>query len=143
MACRDKSQASAMLSELHANALVFGFAFKRWHYVLSKATDGLAMIQALSAILIVGPMNASCNKKEEALELVYEICPHIQFEHFIANSSILEVFEGEKFVHVVDLGMTLGLPHGHQWHRLIQSLASHIEKPPCHLRNNCGWLVYR
>lgn len=69
-------------------------------------------------------METSSEKEEEALGLVYEICPHIQFSHFVANSSMLEALEGESFVHVIDLGMTLGLPHGHQWQHLIQKLAS-------------------
>ncbi|KAF5957339.1 hypothetical protein HYC85_004564 [Camellia sinensis] len=73
-------------------------------------------------------------KKEEALHLVYEICPHIQFGHFVANSTILEAFEGENNVHVVDLGMTLGLPHGYQWRRLIQSLANRAGLRPARLR---------
>ncbi|KAF3974370.1 hypothetical protein CMV_002290 [Castanea mollissima] len=30
------------------------------------------------------------NKKEEALSLVFENCPHIQFVHFVANETILE-----------------------------------------------------
>ncbi|KAJ6672283.1 hypothetical protein OIU85_013613 [Salix viminalis] len=69
-------------------------------------------------------------KEEEALRLVYEICPHIRCGHFVANNAILEAFEGESSVHAVDLGMTLGLTHGHQWRLLIQSLAEHAGKPP-------------
>ncbi|KAJ6748457.1 hypothetical protein OIU79_029546 [Salix purpurea] len=77
--------------------------------------------------------NGHCFRQEgrrEALRLVYEICPHIRFGHFVANNAILEAFEGESPVHVVDLGMTLGLTHGHQWRLLIQSLAEHAGKPP-------------
>ncbi|KAJ6764179.1 hypothetical protein OIU74_023120 [Salix koriyanagi] len=77
---------------------------------------------------------ASDQKEEEALRLVYEICPHIRFGHFVANNDILEAFEGESSVHVVDLGMILGLTHGHQWRLLIQSLAEHAGKPPNRLR---------
>ncbi|KAL0004435.1 hypothetical protein SO802_011996 [Lithocarpus litseifolius] len=54
--------------------------------------------------------------------------------HFVANASILEAFEGESSVHVVDLGMTLGLPHGHQWRKLIQSLANRKGTPVSCLR---------
>ena len=39
----------------------------------------------------------------------------------MANASILEAFEGESLVHVVDLGMTMGLAHGQQWRKLIDS----------------------
>ncbi|GLT86590.1 hypothetical protein SLE2022_047220 [Rubroshorea leprosula] len=74
------------------------------------------------------------SEKDATLRLVYEICPQIQFGHFVVNASILEAFEGESFVHVVDLGMTLGLPHGHQWRDLMHSLANRTGKPPKRLR---------
>lgn len=142
VACRDKSHASALLSELRANALVFGSSFQRVASCFVQGlTDRLALVQPLGAVGSFAPamsMNimdiaGSC-EKEEALRLVYEICPHIQFGHFVANSSILEAFEGESFVHVVDLGMTLGLPRGHQWCQLIESLANRTGRPLCRLR---------
>lgn len=128
VACRDRSHASLLLSELRANALVFGSAFQRVASCFVQGlADRLAMVQPLGTVGHVSPkmniMDTASEKKEEALRLVYEICPYIQFGHFVANSAILEAFEGERLVHVVDLGMTLGLPHGHQWHNLIRSLA--------------------
>ncbi|KAJ7956091.1 DELLA protein [Quillaja saponaria] len=99
--------------------------------------DRLSLILPLGAVGFVAPMNImddASEKKEEALHLVYENCPHIQFGHFVANYTILEAFEGESSVHVVDLGMTLGLPHGHQWRGLIQSLANRAGQPVRRLR---------
>ncbi|KAK7265586.1 hypothetical protein RJT34_33207 [Clitoria ternatea] len=136
VACRDKSHASILLSELKANALVFGSSFQR---VASCFVQGL--IERLTLIQPVGHdgvmqpmmniMDASSEEMEEAFRLVYEICPHIQFGHFVANATVLEAFEGESFIHVVDLGMTLGLPRGHQWRGLIHSLA-HRAGPRVH-----------
>ncbi|CAN4087935.1 unnamed protein product [Withania somnifera] len=124
VACRDKSRASVLLSELRATALVFGTSFQRVASCFMQGlADRLALVQPLGTV-----------EKEEALRLLYEICPHIQFGHFVANYSILEAFEGESFIHVVDLGMSLGLPHGHQWRRLIQSLANRPGQPPRRLR---------
>lgn len=139
VACRDKSHASTLLSELRRNALVFGSSFQRVASCFVQGlADRLSLVQPLGTVgftaSMMNIMDISSDKKEEALSLVYEICPHIQFGHFVANSSILEAFEGESFVHVVDLGMTLGLPHGHQWRQLIQSLASRAGKPPRRLR---------
>lgn len=136
VACRDRSHASLLLSELRANALVFGSSFQRVASCFVQGlADRLALVQPLGTLGYIGPpkmniMDTASEKKEEALRLVYEICPYIQFGHFVANSSILEAFEGERLVHVVDLGMTLGLPHGHQWHSLIQSLANRPGPPP-------------
>ncbi|KAI3499529.1 hypothetical protein L1887_35330 [Cichorium endivia] len=129
VACRDKAHASTLLAELRANALVFGSSFQRVASCFMQGlTDRLALVQPLGAVGLVAPGNKvnviASEKKEEALRLVYEVCPHIQFGHFVANFTILEAFEGESFVHVVDLGLTLGLPHGHQWRGLIESLAN-------------------
>ncbi|KAI4336281.1 hypothetical protein L6164_014825 [Bauhinia variegata] len=139
VACRDKSHASVLLSELRANALVFGSSFQRVASCFVQGlADRLALIQPVGAVGVVDPMmnimDAASEKMEEAFSLVYEICPHIQFGHFVANSTILEAFEGKSFVHVVDLGMTLGLPHGHQWRGLIQSLANRSGQPVRRLR---------
>ncbi|KDP30967.1 hypothetical protein JCGZ_11343 [Jatropha curcas] len=139
VACRDKSHASALLSELRSSALVFGSSFQRVASCFVQGlADRLSLVQPLGTVGFVVPMmnimDIASDKKEEALRLVYDICPHIQFGHFVANSSILEAFEGESFVHVVDLGMTLGLPHGHQWRHLIQSLANRAGKLPSRLR---------
>ncbi|KAK6924718.1 Transcription factor GRAS [Dillenia turbinata] len=139
VACRDKSHASSLLSELRGSALVFGSSFQRVASCFVQGlADRLALVQPLGAVGFVLPtmnlMDVASEKKEEALRLVYEICPYIQFGHFVANASILEAFEGENYVHVVDLGMTLGLPHGHQWRQLIHSLANRPGQPPRRLR---------
>ncbi|KAK9066426.1 hypothetical protein SSX86_013748 [Deinandra increscens subsp. villosa] len=129
-ACRDKVRASNLLAKLQTNALVLGSPFQRVASCFMQGlADRLAFVQPHRAVGLVTPtpnLNViDLEKKEEALRLVYEVCPHIQFGHFVANLAILEVFEGESFVHVVDLGMTLGLPHGHQWRGLLESLVNH------------------
>ncbi|XP_068664985.1 GRAS family protein RAD1-like [Aristolochia californica] len=137
VACRDRSQASVLLSELRANALVFGTSFQRVASCFVQGlADRLALLQPLGAVGVMAPATGgvSTEMKEEALCLVYEVCPHIQFGHFVANASILEAFEGENSVHVVDLGMTLGLPHGHQWRALLKSLATRAGNPPQRVR---------
>ncbi|KAG5617897.1 hypothetical protein H5410_017721 [Solanum commersonii] len=140
VACRDKSRASVLLSELRASALVFGTSFQRVASCFMQGlADRLALVQPLGTVGYVATpaMNKTdiaLEKKEEALRLLYETCPHIQFGHFVANCSILEAFEGESFIHVVDLGMSLGLPHGHQWRRLVQSLVNRPGQPPHRLR---------
>ncbi|TKY55303.1 DELLA protein DWARF8 [Spatholobus suberectus] len=129
VACRDKSHASILLSELKANALVFGSSLQRVASCFVQGlTERLHLIQPIGPVGPVPPtmniMDAASEEMEDAFRLVYELCPHIQFGHFVANSAVLEAFEGESFVHVVDLGMSLGLRHGHQWRGLIQSLAN-------------------
>nr|GMD30144.1 DELLA protein RGL1-like [Ipomoea batatas] len=151
VACRDKSRASVLLSELRSSALVFGTSFQR---VASCFVQGLAdrfaLVQPLGTVGYLTPAAAldaaggdAASEKDEALRLVYEICPHIQFGHYIANASIVEALEGESFIHVVDLGLSLGLPHGHQWRHLIQRLAS-SNRPLRRLRITAvGTLLHR
>jgi hypothetical protein len=141
VACRDKSHASVLLSDLRANALVHGSSFQRVASCFVQGlADRLSLVQPFGAVGFAAPimniMDVASEKKEEAFSLVYQNCPHIQFGHFVANATILEAFEGESFFHVVDLGMTLGLQHGQQWLTLIHSLAKRSAggQPPCHLR---------
>uniref|UniRef100_A0A0D9YIT1 Uncharacterized protein n=1 Tax=Oryza glumipatula TaxID=40148 RepID=A0A0D9YIT1_9ORYZ len=47
---------------------------------------------------------------------------------------MLEAFEGESNVHVVDLGMTLGLDRGHQWRGLLDGLAARASGKPARVR---------
>ncbi|KAI3673592.1 hypothetical protein L6452_39715 [Arctium lappa] len=139
VACRDKTHASNLLAELRADALVFGSSFQRVASCFMQGlTDRLALVQPLGAVGLVAPARnvnpVAFERKDEALRLVYETCPHIRFGHYVANLTILEAFEGESYVHVVDLGMTLGLRHGHQWRALIQSLAGRQTRTPHRLR---------
>ncbi|KAG6528755.1 GRAS family protein RAD1-like [Zingiber officinale] len=138
VACRDRVQASALLAELKVSALVLGTSFQRVASCFVQGlSDRLALVQPLGAVGIVGPATVpslAFEKKDEALGLAYELCPYIQFGHFVANAAILEVLEGESPVHVVDLGMTQGLPHGHQWRKLLDALAARGVPPPRRLR---------
>ncbi|CAN1294083.1 GRAS family protein RAD1 [Linum perenne] len=128
VACRDKSHASTLLTELQSKALVFGTSFQRVASCFVQGlSERLSLVQPLGAVGFVSPIIDSrvSEEKDEALSLVYENCPHIKFGHFVANSSIMEALERESLsLHVVDLGMTLGLAHGHQWRGLIKSLAA-------------------
>ncbi|KAF2293220.1 hypothetical protein GH714_040560 [Hevea brasiliensis] len=85
VAYRDKSHASALLSELRSSVLVFGSSFQR---VASCFVQGIAnrlsLVQPLGIVGFIAPMmnimDISCDKKEETLRFVYEIFPHIQFQ---------------------------------------------------------------
>ncbi|RLN25690.1 DELLA protein RGL1-like [Panicum miliaceum] len=137
VACRDRAQAAALLRELQVGAPVHGTAFQR---VASCFVQGLADRLALAHPPALGPASMafcippSCTGRDgargEALALAYELCPYLRFAHFVANASILEAFEGESNVHVVDLGMTLGLDRGHQWRGLLDGLAARAGAKP-------------
>ncbi|CAN0896361.1 GRAS family protein RAD1 [Linum grandiflorum] len=140
VACRDKAHASVLLSELRSNALVFGTSFQRVASCFVQGlSDRLTLVQPLGTVGVqakVSSFPSFSAEKDEALTLAYELCPQIQFGHFVANQSILEALEGESSIHVVDLGMTLGLPYGQQWQQLMHTLASRStrNKPAPRLR---------
>ncbi|KAL6616565.1 hypothetical protein ACP70R_038835 [Stipagrostis hirtigluma subsp. patula] len=141
VACRDRAQAAALLRELQAGAPVHGTAFQR---VASCFVQGLADRLALAHPPALGPASMafcippSCAGRDgargEALALAYELCPYLRFAHFVANACILEAFEGESSVHVVDMGMTLGLDRGHQWRGLLDGLAARAGAKPARVR---------
>lgn len=142
VACRDRAQAAALLRELQAGAPVHGTAFQR---VASCFVQGLADRLPLAHPPALGPASmafcippSSCAGRDgargEALALAYELCPYLRFAHFVANACMLEAFEGESNVHVVDLGMTLGLDRGHQWRGLLDGLAARASGKPARVR---------
>ncbi|KAJ0976964.1 hypothetical protein J5N97_012438 [Dioscorea zingiberensis] len=133
VACRDRSQAALLLTDLRASAMVLGTSFQRVASCFVQGlADRLASVQPIGAC--AGAARAASAEWDEALSLVYDACPYIQFGHFVANASILEAFEGESSVHVVDLGMTLGLAHGLQWRKLLHSLATRASPAPHRVR---------
>ncbi|VAH82597.1 unnamed protein product [Triticum turgidum subsp. durum] len=140
VACRDRAQAAALLRELQVGAPVHGTAFQR---VASCFVQGLADRLALAHPPALGPASmafsvprSSCldGARGEALAVAYELCPYLRFAHFVANASILEAFDGESNVHVVDLGMTMGLNRGHQWRALLDGLATRTGGKPARVR---------
>ncbi|KAJ7526209.1 hypothetical protein O6H91_17G088000 [Diphasiastrum complanatum] len=128
VACRDKSQANICLQELKLMVSPYGDSMQRLTYYFVEALT--ARSQGLESPYLrplrVHRFVVDERLKQEAFQLVYQLCPYISFGHYAANRSILEAFDGEAFVHIVDLGMTSGL----QWPSLLQALASRTGVPP-------------
>ncbi|GLJ24802.1 hypothetical protein SUGI_0474290 [Cryptomeria japonica] len=143
VACRDARQAAKIIHDLGYLVSPYGSSLQR---VATCFIRGLAVRLAVllnpngcsSLPQAASPLSQveepSKGEKEEALRLVYEQCPYIPFGHFAANVAIMEAFEGEDFVHVVDLGMTSGLSCGLQWCHLIEKLVARRGGPPQLLR---------
>ncbi|KAI5081451.1 hypothetical protein GOP47_0004634 [Adiantum capillus-veneris] len=65
-----------------------------------------------------------------AWHVLNQATPLVKFGHFIANEMILEAFEGEERVHVIDLDIKQGL----QWPALFYGLAHRAGGPPKQVR---------
>lgn len=70
--------------------------------------------------------SVSAYENEVLYHHFYEACPYLKFAHFTANQAILEAFDGQDCVHVIDFN----LMHGLQWPALIQALALRHGGPP-------------
>eukprot|EP00897_Mesotaenium_endlicherianum_P003922 jgi/Mesen1/3558/ME000199S02708 len=89
---------------------------------------GSAIYQALQSKTGGGSGPASKDMLKALLAFL-EACPYGNFGHVAANAAILEAFEGEARVHIIDFGIT----HGTQWPTLIEALAERPGGPP-HVR---------
>lgn len=61
-----------------------------------------------------------------AMQILFEVCPCFKFGYMAANGTILEVFKGEKRVHIIDFD----IGQGSQYIDLIQKLAKLPGKRP-------------
>uniref|UniRef100_A0A1D1Y006 DELLA protein RGL2 n=1 Tax=Anthurium amnicola TaxID=1678845 RepID=A0A1D1Y006_9ARAE len=140
VACRDRVHSAALLGGLCKGAPVHGSPFQRVaSCFIQGLKDRLLLTQQSgsgagpSAVAGV-PATIPPEKKEEGLVLAYQLCPYIQFGHLVANGSIMEALEGESYVHVVDLGLSQGLPAGDQWRQLVDGLVARPGSPPRRVR---------
>nr|XP_043624208.1 DELLA protein GAI-like [Erigeron canadensis] len=93
---------------------------------------GSFFVDALSRRVVNAPQNGvvltelSGYENEILYHHYYEACPYLKFAHFTANQAILEAFDGQDCVHVIDFNLMQGL----QWPALIQALALRPGGPP-------------
>lgn len=64
-----------------------------------------------------------------ARQIFFNLCPYLKFAFTIVNKCVLDVMEGEKVVHIIDLGASEAI----QWVALLQVLSTRAGGPP-HLR---------
>eukprot|EP00250_Pteridium_aquilinum_P003394 c13707_g1_i1 orf=102-1667(+) len=62
-------------------------------------------------------------------QIFFNLCPYLKFAFTLVNHSILDAMEGEKVVHIIDLGASEAI----QWIAMLQMLSTRVGGPP-HLR---------
>ncbi|CAM6104909.1 unnamed protein product [Calypogeia fissa] len=132
VACRDSRQANILLQQLQHMACPYGDAMQRITACFVEGLSARLAITGSQPFKFTNPIRKppSNTEKREGFNLVYQSSPYVAFGHFAANSAILEAFEGEDRMHIVDLGMT----HSLQWPYLIHGLAKRPSGPPKLLR---------
>ncbi|KAG6546933.1 hypothetical protein Mapa_011549 [Marchantia paleacea] len=132
VACRDSRQAALLLQQLQRMASPYGDSMQR---VTSCFVEGLTARLAIAGSQLFDSSNPprpppTQLEKDEGFRLMYTASPYVAFGHYAANCAILEAFDGEVALHIVDLGMN----HGLQWPSLIQRLSTRTCGRPKSLR---------
>ncbi|CAM6091387.1 unnamed protein product [Calypogeia fissa] len=119
--------ANEILPQLHEFASPYGTPVQR---VAAYFAEGMSsrllncyiqMCNPLPKIQLLGTQTIVA-----AFQVFNGICPFVKFSHFTANQAILEAFEGEGSVHIIDIDIMQGL----QWPALFHILAARPGGPP-------------
>ncbi|KAE8701802.1 Scarecrow-like protein 1 [Hibiscus syriacus] len=121
--------ASAIINELRQLVSVQGDPPQR---IAAYMVEGLAARVAASGKYLYKALKCKeppSSDRLAAMQILFEVCPCFKFGFMAANGAIIEAFEDEKRVHIIDFDIS----QGSQYITLIQSIAKLPGKPP-HLR---------
>lgn len=122
-------QSNAFLEHISLLASPEGDTMQRIASYFSEAL-ALRLLRSYPGLYrAINPSSADASFSSAARRLFLDACPFLRLSHLVSNQAILEAMDGEKVVHIVDLGGS----DSSQWLGLLQSLAARPEGPP-HLR---------
>ncbi|KAL9263779.1 SCARECROW-like protein [Drosera capensis] len=118
-------EANKTLLEIGELSSPFGTSAQRIAAYFSEAMSNRLIN---SYVFIHAPFSIHSHRMKltAAFQVFNGISPFIKFSHFTANQAIQEAFDGEKFVHIIDLDIMQGL----QWPGLFHILASRTGGAP-------------
>ncbi|KAG0452341.1 hypothetical protein HPP92_024730 [Vanilla planifolia] len=122
-------QANAFLEHISLLASPDGDTMQR---IASYFTEALArrLLRSWPGLYrALNPAPSDPSATSHARRLFLDLCPFLRLSFLVSNQAIIEAMEGEKVVHVVDLGGS----DPTQWLALLQALVGRPEGPP-HLR---------
>ncbi|XP_002520249.2 scarecrow-like protein 1 [Ricinus communis] len=121
--------ADALINELRQMVSIQGDPSSR---IAAYMVEGLAARMAASGKYLYKALKCKeppSSDRLAAMQILFEICPCFKFGFMAANGAMIESFNGEKGVHIIDFDIN----QGSQYITLIQTLANQPGKPP-HLR---------
>eukprot|EP01018_Ginkgo_biloba_P007412 Gb_12802 [translate_table: standard] len=114
-------EANAILPQLNELATPYGNSLQR---VAAYFAQGMAARLLNSYLGVCSPLPdrplVSNQNILSAFQTFNGICPFVKFSHFTSNQAILEAFDGESRVHIIDFDIMQGL----QWPALFHILAA-------------------
>lgn len=122
-------EASSMINNLRQMVSIQGDPSER---IAAYMVEGLVARMAASGKFLYKALKCKeppSTDRLAAMQILFEICPCFKFGFMSANGAIIEAFQDEKRVHIVDFDIS----QGNQYITLIQELANQPRKPP-HVR---------
>ncbi|KAJ7523575.1 hypothetical protein O6H91_18G054900 [Diphasiastrum complanatum] len=120
-------EANLIVAQLNQIASPFGGSMQRIAAYFAEALTSRLMNSCMGICLPLPGLQLIYNAHlMSAFQVFNNICPFVKFSNFTANQAILEAFEGEQSIHIIDMDIMQGL----QWPALFQILASRPTGPP-------------
>ncbi|OAY58383.1 scarecrow-like protein 1 [Manihot esculenta] len=118
--------ADALINDLRQMVSIQGDPPQR---IAAYMVEGLAARMASSGKYLYKALKCKeppSSDRLAAMQILFEVCPCFKFGFMSANGAIIEAFEGEKRVHIIDFDIN----QGNQYITLIQTLANQPGRPP-------------
>ncbi|KAJ4951163.1 hypothetical protein NE237_027995 [Protea cynaroides] len=122
-------EALAMITDLRQMVSIQGDPAQR---IAAYMVEGLAARLAASGKCLYKALKCKeppTMDRLSAMQILFEVCPCFKFGFMVANGAIIEAFEDEERVHIIDFDVN----QGSQYITLIQTVAARPGKP-LHLR---------
>eukprot|EP00250_Pteridium_aquilinum_P035242 c8976_g2_i1 orf=2-2311(-) len=103
---------------------------KMWPHIYQPLLPSTVPPEGLAQQNMAGMRGCEGLDGASAWQVLNHATPLVKFSHFTANEMILQAFEGEERVHVIDLDIKQGL----QWPALFHCLANRRGGPPRQVR---------
>ncbi|KAL7616581.1 hypothetical protein Lser_V15G00366 [Lactuca serriola] len=118
-------EASEMINELRQTVSIDGEPSQRISAYMVEALAARVAVSGKGLYKALKCKEPPSTDRLSAMQVLFEVCPCFRFGFTAANGAILEAFNGEKQVHIIDFDIN----QGSQYITLLQTLAGQNQKP--------------